>query len=53
VWEGRALIGGKVSKSTTNVTLTTNFIKVHLGLELAPEEQRVEDAFKRGEYARN
>jgi DNA sulfur modification protein DndB len=48
VWEGRALIGGKVSKVTTNVILTTNAIKKHLGVELDPEEQRVEDAHMRG-----
>ena len=45
LWEGRALIGGKVSKATTNVTLTVNVIKSKLGLDLLPEEQRVEDAF--------
>ena len=28
-----------------NVTLTTNVIKSHLGLDLSPEEQRVEDAY--------
>jgi DNA sulfur modification protein DndB len=44
VWEGRALIGGKVSKVTTNVTLTTNVIKKALGLPLDPEEDRVEKA---------
>lgn len=49
LWEGRALVGGKVSKSTTNVTLTTNLIKRHLGLALTPEEQRVEDAYQRGD----
>jgi DNA sulfur modification protein DndB len=48
LWEGRALIGGKVSKVTTNVTLTTNAIKKHLGVELDAEEQRVENAHKRG-----
>ncbi len=48
VWEGRALIGGKVSKVTTNVVLTTNVIKRHLGIELGPEEQRVENAFAEG-----
>ncbi len=47
VWEGRALIGGKVSKVTTNVILTTNAIKNHLGIELSPEEQKVEDALHR------
>ena len=50
LWEGRAMIGGRVSKAHHNVTLTTNAIKNHLGLELTPEEQRVEDAFLRGDY---
>ncbi len=44
VWEGRAMIGGKVSKVTTNVILTTNVIKKALGLALAPEEEKVEKA---------
>ena len=48
LWEGRALIGGKVSKVTSNVILTTNVIKHQLGIELSPEEQRVEDAVNRG-----
>ncbi|MBG1252219.1 DNA sulfur modification protein DndB [Burkholderia pseudomallei] len=48
VWEGRALIGGRVSKSSHNVTLTTNYIKHRLGLALSPEETRVEHAYERG-----
>ena len=48
VWEGRALIGGRVSKSSNNVTLTANFIKNRLGLKLGPEEKRVEQMFERG-----
>jgi DNA sulfur modification protein DndB len=48
VWEGRALVGGKVSKTYTNVTLTTNLIKQKLGLKLSPEEKRTEEAYKRG-----
>ena len=47
LWEGRAMIGGRVSKAARNVTLTTNAIKTHLGLELSPEEIRVEDARQR------
>ena len=47
LWEGRALIGGKVSKVTTNVVLTTNVVKRALKLELGPEEQAVEDALQR------
>lgn len=49
VWEGRAMTGGRVTKSMNNVTLTSNYLKKHLDLPLSPEEQRVEDAFLRGE----
>lgn len=52
-WEGRALIGGRVSKASHNVTLTTNLIKQKLGLDLGPEEARVESAFKRGRNERS
>ncbi|WP_269857989.1 DNA sulfur modification protein DndB [Streptomyces sp. RPT161] len=48
-WEGRAIIGGKVSKSHTQVTLTVNYLRHALGLPLSPEEQRAEDAYQRGE----
>ncbi len=47
VWEGRALIGGKVSKVTTNVILTTNVIKKALGAPLEEEEARTEKAHGR------
>jgi len=47
LWEGRALIGGKVSKVTTNVILTTNVIKSALSLPLDDEQQRVENAFNK------
>jgi DNA sulfur modification protein DndB len=49
LWEGRALLGGQVSKAHQNVILTANAIKNHLGLALSPEEQRAEDAFRRGD----
>lgn len=44
LWEGRSLIGGKVSKVTTNVTLTTNVVKQALKLTLDPDEEKVEKA---------
>jgi len=47
-WEGRAMIGGRVSKATNNVVLTTNFIKTQLGIALTPEEQRAEDNYLEG-----
>jgi DNA sulfur modification protein DndB len=46
LWEGRALIGGKVSKGTTNVILTSNVVKQRLGIDLSPDEQHVENAYK-------
>ncbi|MHB8712508.1 MAG: DNA sulfur modification protein DndB [Trichloromonadaceae bacterium] len=52
LWEGRALIGGKVSKVTTNVILTTNVIKKALALPLDEEQQRVETAHNK-RYERN
>jgi len=50
LWEGRALIGGGVSKSSHNIILTTNVIKKALGLQLTDNEQNVEHSFLRGEY---
>jgi DNA sulfur modification protein DndB len=50
LWEGRALIGGRVSKSSNNITLTGNAIKQHLDLKLTPEEERVEALYARGDY---
>jgi DNA sulfur modification protein DndB len=44
LWEGRAMIGGKISKVTTNVTLTTNAIKKALKLTLEGEEEKIERA---------
>jgi DNA sulfur modification protein DndB len=49
VWEGRALVAGRVSKSSSNVTLTANLIKQRLELALSPEEKRLEEAYKRGQ----
>ena len=48
LWEGRAMLGGRVQKAEQNVTLTTNLIKRFLKLQLTPEEQRVEEAYLRG-----
>lgn len=49
LWEGRAMIGGRVSKAHTNVILTASVLKCALGLPLSPEERRIETNFaKRG-----
>lgn len=45
VWEGRAMVGGRVSRSSSNVILTANVVMQRLGLELPPEHAQVESAF--------
>ncbi|GGW95485.1 DNA sulfur modification protein DndB [Streptomyces chryseus] len=47
-WEGRAIIGGRVSKSHAQLALTVNYLRQALGLALSPEEQSAEDAYQRG-----
>lgn len=49
LWEGRAMTAGVMTKSRAHVALIANVIKRSLGLELTPEDRRVEDAFTRGE----
>lgn len=46
-WEGRATVGGKVSKGAANVLLTAGYIRSVLGLELPPDEQQAEAGFVR------
>ena len=48
LWEGRALVAGRVSKAANNIVLTTNTVKQVLGLPLTPDEKQVEAAFRRG-----
>jgi DNA sulfur modification protein DndB len=51
LWEGRAMIAGRLSKANSCVVLTANAIKQHLGLELTADEQVLERQFKRAERA--
>jgi len=48
-WEGRAILGGRVCKSSAAVLLTAAAIRTALGLPLSAAEQRAEDAFRRGD----
>ena len=48
VWEGRAMIGGKISKAHNNIVLTGNLIKKALGVPLNPKEEQVEMLYTRG-----
>ena len=45
-WEGRVMIGGRMSKTSNSVTLAAALLKRTLGLELNPEEIRVDGALK-------
>ena len=45
LWEGRALVGGRLSKAHSHVKLTAAAIKQRLGLHLSPEEHQLEVAF--------
>lgn len=47
LWEGRALIGGRVSKVSTSITLTCNTIKECLQIPLSDEEAHIEAAFQK------
>jgi DNA sulfur modification protein DndB len=46
LWEGRALLGGQVSKTHQSTILTANVIKKKLGLDLTAEEEKVEQAHR-------
>jgi len=48
VWEGRAMIGGQMSKARQNVQLTANCLKITLGLTLTSEEIKFEEKYKQG-----
>lgn len=42
LWEGRAMIGGRLSKSSSAVARAGNVVKRHLGLKLTSEELRLD-----------
>lgn len=44
LWEGRAMLGGRLSNAAQNVVLTSAAIKQALKLPLSPEEKRAEAA---------
>ena len=45
VWEGRALVSGRITKGERNIVLIANVVKCALTLPLNTEEQRVETRF--------
>ena len=48
MWEGRALIGGKLSKAKNNVVLTANLLKAKLNIPLDAREQEIENHYVAG-----
>jgi len=48
LWEGRAMIGGRLSKSNSSVILAGNAVKHHLGVALTEDENEVEEQFRSG-----
>ena len=42
LWEGRAMVHGRISKARTNVRLTANLLKIQMGLCLNAEEEELE-----------
>ena len=46
-WEGRAMVHGRISKARTNVRLTANLLKMHMGLRLNAEEEQLEMSLER------
>jgi DNA sulfur modification protein DndB len=51
LWEGRAMIAGRLSKSNINIVLTGNVVKRHLRLPLTHEEQDAEGRLKADEVS--
>ena len=51
LWEGRALVAGRLSKAHSHVKLTASAIKLRLGLHLSPDEHQLETAFGAKEAA--
>lgn len=51
IWDGRAVVAGKMSKTHQSVVLTSNMIKQRLGLPLSADEQSLEDALRRHTHA--
>lgn len=47
LWEGRAMIGGRVSKARMNLALTVILLKTVFELPLSPEEEKYEQSFQK------
>ncbi len=50
-WEGRVLMGGRMTKATNSVVLAAAFIKTEIGIELSPDERKAEASFNKSRKA--
>lgn len=50
-WEGRAMIAGKLIKSSQNIQLIANLVLIKLGIKLSPEAIKIENAYSKGRVA--
>jgi len=48
LWEGRAMIGGRLNKSQNNLVLTANVLKKAFALSLTPTENKAESSYEQG-----
>ena len=46
LWEGRAMVNGRVSRAKSNIMLTGNVMKKVMGLPLTPDEKRFEEGHR-------
>lgn len=46
-WEGRVMIGGRLTKASNSIVLASGFIKKAIGVELSPEEIKADAAFNK------
>jgi DNA sulfur modification protein DndB len=51
LWEGRALVDGRISKAQVNLVLTANLIKNTVGVALGAEDKQMESRFLSGRDA--
>jgi DNA sulfur modification protein DndB len=45
LWEGRAMVNGRISRSKSSIMLTGNVLKSVIGLPFTPEEKQLEDEY--------
>ncbi|MGA2918682.1 DNA sulfur modification protein DndB [Methanoregula sp.] len=45
IWEGRAMVNGRILKNQMNLALTTNYLKQKLKIPLKPDEAKIEKRF--------